>query len=73
MTTNNNVATTALGEKLKFETASLKAVRSGGIRHWLFEAYVRNASDTDVYLTCAYLLEADGITLIDKEPSDDND
>ena len=48
---------TALGEKLKFESAELT---SGGT----FTAYVRNIGDTKVKIVTAYLLKADGQTVV---------
>ena len=52
---------TALGERLKFETVSLTKINS---THSNFTAYVRNIGDTAINITTAYLLEADGQTLV---------
>jgi len=52
--------TTALGEKIKFEAVSLNS--SSGT----FTAYIRNIGETKVNITTAYLLKADGQTLIEK-------
>mgnify|MGYP000551247788 CR=1 FL=1 len=54
---------TALGEKIKFESAELDASSK------TFKAYVRNVGDTTTYLVSVYLLKADGQTVVEAKTS----
>jgi len=49
---------TALGERIKFESATIDT-------NGKFDAYVRNVGDSGVYIYTAYLLKADGQTVIE--------